>query len=31
MNDIFMNSKFSNISDIHRILLNLTYKVKLQK
>ena len=31
MNTIFMNSKNSRISDPHRLLLNLTYKINLKR
>ena len=31
MNTIFLNSKTSKTSDRHRLLLNLTHKLKLEK
>ena len=31
MNTMFMNSKNSEISDPHRLLLNLTDKIKLRR
>ena len=31
MNTVFMNSKNSKISDLHRLLLNLTDKINLKR
>ena len=31
MNNIFVNSKNSKISDLHRLLLNLTEKINLKR